>query len=125
MSRIISLGTWALVCCSSHLPPVLIYINTRFPGWFDSTRLLIACDPARSPDIFAAVARRVRGADRTRTRPEVNVKKKKKHRFLKTLLLLAAAGGAVAYWNGLDESRKRFLIHLAKQAPYTPFRYFA
>jgi hypothetical protein len=55
----------------------------------------------------------------------VHVKKKRKHRFLRYLLLMAAVGGAVVYWNGLDESRKRFLIHLGKEAPYTPFRYFA
>ena len=65
------------------------------------------------------------GVETSDTRAEVRVMKKKKHRFLRCLLLMSAIGGAVVYWNGLDESRKRFLIHLGKEAPYTPFRYFA
>lgn len=41
-------------------------------------------------------------------------------------LLGAAALALLALrFTRLDESRKRFIIHLAKQAPYLPGRYYA
>ncbi len=44
---------------------------------------------------------------------------------LKPLVLLAVVAGAAIKFTQLDESKKRFLIHLAKQAPYLPGRYYA
>jgi len=43
---------------------------------------------------------------------------------LKPILLTLVAGLAFKVTQ-LDESKKRFIIHLAKQAPYLPGRYFA
>ena len=44
---------------------------------------------------------------------------------LKPLILLAVVAGLAFKFTQLDESKKRFLIHLAKQAPYLPGRYYA
>ena len=48
--------------------------------------------------------------------------KKKK---LKKLILLAVIAGMAYQYTQLDESKKRFIVHLAKQAPYLPGRYYA
>ncbi|MDD3717582.1 MAG: hypothetical protein PHP28_02825 [Actinomycetota bacterium] len=44
---------------------------------------------------------------------------------LKPLILLTLVAGLAFKFTQLDESKKRFIIHLAKQAPYLPGRYFA
>jgi len=44
---------------------------------------------------------------------------------LKPLILLALVAGLAFKFTQLDESKKRFIIHLAKQAPYLPGRYYA
>jgi hypothetical protein len=46
-------------------------------------------------------------------------------KMLKPLILLAVVAGVVFKFMQLDESKKRFIIHLAKQAPYLPGRYYA
>jgi hypothetical protein len=44
---------------------------------------------------------------------------------LKPLILLALVAALAFKFTQLDESKKRFIIHLAKQAPYLPGRYYA
>jgi len=44
---------------------------------------------------------------------------------LKPLILLALIAGVAFKFTQLDESKKRFIMHLAKQAPYLPGRYYA
>jgi hypothetical protein len=51
--------------------------------------------------------------------------KKKLSRKLKPLILLALVAGGAFKFTQLDESKKRFIIHLVKQAPYLPGRYYA
>jgi hypothetical protein len=46
-------------------------------------------------------------------------------KMLKPLILLVVVAGVVFKFMQLDESKKRFIIHLAKQAPYLPGRYYA
>ena len=46
-------------------------------------------------------------------------------KVLKPLMLLAVVAGLAFKFTRLDESKKRFIIHLAKQAPYLPGRYYA
>ncbi|MEW6555026.1 MAG: hypothetical protein AB1384_12160 [Actinomycetota bacterium] len=41
------------------------------------------------------------------------------------LLLLGMAALLALQFAQLDESKKRFIVHLAKQAPYLPGRYYA
>jgi hypothetical protein len=41
------------------------------------------------------------------------------------LLIPLLAAGAVVGWMQLDESKKRFILHMAKQAHYLPGRYYA
>ncbi len=41
------------------------------------------------------------------------------------LLLVGIAALLAFQFTQMDESRKRFIIHLAKQAPYLPGRYYA
>ena len=41
------------------------------------------------------------------------------------LLLLAVAAMMAFQFTRLDESRKRFILHLVKQLPYLPGRYYA
>ena len=53
------------------------------------------------------------------------MKEKKLLRKLRPLILLALLAGLAFQFTQLDESKKRFLIHLAKQAPYLPGRYYA
>ncbi|MDI6873439.1 hypothetical protein [Candidatus Solincola sp.] len=45
--------------------------------------------------------------------------------LLKRLLPLGIAAALVLQFARLDESRKRFILHLVKQVPYLPGRYFA
>ncbi len=42
----------------------------------------------------------------------------------KLLVVLGAAAGAVAGWFNLNLSTRRYLVHLGKQVPYLPYRYF-
>ncbi len=44
---------------------------------------------------------------------------------IKPLILLALVAGLAYKFTQMDESKKRFIIHLAKQAPYLPGRYYA
>lgn len=44
---------------------------------------------------------------------------------LKRLLPLALAAALALQFARMDESRKRFVMHLVKQVPYLPGRYFA
>ena len=44
---------------------------------------------------------------------------------IKPLILLVLVAGLAFKFTQLDESKKRFIIHLAKQAPYLPGRYYA
>ncbi len=44
---------------------------------------------------------------------------------LAPLMLMCLAGLLVFQFTRLDESRKRFILHLLKQVPYLPGRYFA
>ena len=37
---------------------------------------------------------------------------------------LAAAAGLAAAWLGASQSTKRYVVHLGKQVPYLPYRYF-
>jgi uncharacterized protein YqhQ len=46
-------------------------------------------------------------------------------KLLKRLVLLALVAGLAYQFTQLEESKKRFIIHLAKQAPYLPGRYYA
>lgn len=41
------------------------------------------------------------------------------------LLVIALAGLLALQFTRLDESKKRFILHLLKQAPYLPGRYYA
>jgi len=41
------------------------------------------------------------------------------------LLLVGMAALLAFQFTRLDESKKRFIVHLAKQAPYLPGRYYA
>ena len=52
-------------------------------------------------------------------------KKKEKKRRVKPLLGLVIVSVLVMQYMQLDESKKRFIKHLAKQAPYLPGRYYA
>jgi len=53
------------------------------------------------------------------------MKEKKLSKKIKHLILLALVAGLVFQYTQLDESKKRFIMHLAKQAPYLPGRYYA
>jgi hypothetical protein len=53
------------------------------------------------------------------------MKEKKLSKKIKPLILLALVAGLVIKFTQLDESKKRFIVHLAKQAPYLPGRYYA
>ncbi|MBN2026890.1 MAG: hypothetical protein JW854_09055 [Actinobacteria bacterium] len=44
---------------------------------------------------------------------------------IRPLILLALVAGLAFKYTQLDESKKRFIMHLAKQAPYLPGRYYA
>jgi hypothetical protein len=52
-------------------------------------------------------------------------KKKGKMKRIKPLLGLVIVAVLVMQYMQLDESKKRFIKHLAKQAPYLPGRYYA
>lgn len=43
---------------------------------------------------------------------------------IKTMLGAGAVLGLVAVYLNLDQSTKRFLVHIGKQVPYLPYRYF-
>ncbi len=45
--------------------------------------------------------------------------------LLKRLLPLGVAVAIALQFARMDESRKRFVLHLLKQVPYLPGRYFA
>lgn len=45
-------------------------------------------------------------------------------RKLKGLLKVGALAGLVALYFSLDESTRRYLVHIGKQVPYLPYRYF-
>ncbi|MFH1149982.1 MAG: hypothetical protein V1748_05885 [Actinomycetota bacterium] len=48
------------------------------------------------------------------------------HRCCKTsVLVLLLVAGAVAWYMTRDESKKRYIKHLARQVPYLPARYYA
>lgn len=51
--------------------------------------------------------------------------KKGKRKRLKPLLGLMIIAVLVMQYTRLDESKKRFIKHLAKQLPYLPGRYYA
>jgi len=51
--------------------------------------------------------------------------KKIKTRRIKPLLGLVIIAGLVIQYTRLDESKKRFIKHLARQVPYLPGRYYA
>lgn len=51
--------------------------------------------------------------------------KKIESKKIKPLLGLAVVAVLVMQYMRLDESKKRFIKHLAKQAPYLPGRYCA
>ena len=53
------------------------------------------------------------------------MEEKKLSKKIKPLILLAVVAGVAFKFTQLDESKKRFIIHLAKQAPYLPGRYYA
>ena len=40
------------------------------------------------------------------------------------LLKAGALAGLVALYFSLDESTRRYLVHIGKQVPYLPYRYF-
>lgn len=48
-------------------------------------------------------------------------------KIVRIILVLKVAGLAaiLLYYHGLDQSKRRFIKHLAKQVPYLPARYFA
>jgi hypothetical protein len=47
-------------------------------------------------------------------------------KLMKRMLLCVVLVGAVSlWWSTLSDSKKRFYIHLGKQVPEMPFRYFA
>lgn len=50
--------------------------------------------------------------------------RKLRRKLIPPILVILVAGPALKYTQ-LDESKKRFLAHLGKQAPYLPGRYFA
>jgi len=58
-------------------------------------------------------------------RSEDTEKEKKLMKRIKPLILLALIAGLAFKFTQLDESKKRFIMHLAKQAPYLPGRYYA
>ncbi|MDI6874545.1 hypothetical protein [Candidatus Solincola sp.] len=43
---------------------------------------------------------------------------------LKRLLKAGVLAGLVALYFSLDESTRRYLVHIGKQVPYLPYRYF-
>ena len=51
--------------------------------------------------------------------------KKSKTKKLRKVILLAVIAGMAYQYTQLDESKKRFIVHLAKQVPYLPGRYYA
>ena len=53
------------------------------------------------------------------------MKEKKRRKRLMPLILLVLVAGMAFKFTQLDESKKRFIIHLAKQVPYLPGRYYA
>ena len=59
--------------------------------------------------------------------PKSSVKEGKKSRGkkLRKFVLLAVIAGRAYQYTQLDESKKRFIVHLAKQVPYLPGRYYA
>ncbi|MDY6795735.1 MAG: hypothetical protein SWK76_10730 [Actinomycetota bacterium] len=61
-----------------------------------------------------------------RKAPSVEVAKAGKDvkKKLRMLVLLALMTGLAFQYTQLDESKKRFIIHLAKQVPYLPGRYY-
>ena len=57
--------------------------------------------------------------------PKRGKKEKSKSKKFKKLILLAVIAGMAYQYTQLDESKKRFIVHLAKQVPYLPGRYYA
>lgn len=53
------------------------------------------------------------------------MKEKKPLAKLKPLIPLLLLAAAIFRFTQLDESKKRFLVNLLKQAPYLPGRYYA
>lgn len=51
--------------------------------------------------------------------------KKSPIKKLMPFMLLALVAALAVKFTQLDESKKRFIVHLAKQAPYLPGRYYA
>lgn len=51
--------------------------------------------------------------------------RKEKRKKLRLMILLAVFAGLAFQYTQLDESKKRFIVHLAKQVPYLPGRYYA
>ncbi len=45
-------------------------------------------------------------------------------RKIKMALCAGALLGAVAGFFSLEESTRRFIVHIGKQVPYLPYRYF-
>ena len=43
---------------------------------------------------------------------------------IKLVLCAGALLGAVAGFFSLDESTRRFIVHIGKQVPHLPYRYF-
>ena len=46
-------------------------------------------------------------------------------KHFKRLVCLGLIAGLAIGYSRLDESQKRYVMHLAKQAPYLPGRYYA
>ena len=42
----------------------------------------------------------------------------------KSLIRLGAIAGTVMVYLSLDESTRRYLVHIGKQVPYLPYRYW-
>jgi hypothetical protein len=49
---------------------------------------------------------------------------KKLSALIVPVALAGAAVGAVAGWLSLKQSTRRYIVHLAKQVPSLPYRYF-
>jgi hypothetical protein len=51
-------------------------------------------------------------------------KRRTQMKTMKRLLFLAAVAGLVAAWFSASESTRRYIVHIGKQLPALPYRYF-
>lgn len=56
---------------------------------------------------------------------EEDVYRRRTGSLLKKLIPLGIVAVLALWFARMDESRKRFILHLLRQAPYLPGRYFA